>query len=175
LSLQDDLDRLWGEVRLLGRPVVDARNPGIDAAEVRRVLGSDVPNDVIEWFRYGDGVAYVDGQTQDDAALVPGYYPLSLAEAVEIRSNYGGDLGSWWLPLLSTGGGDFYAAAADSMGNLTVRSVMNGGVERRAYMGIEEMVAAFVRMYREGVFFVRSDGILWADDDRWIEIESELA
>jgi hypothetical protein len=80
--------------------------------EVEAVFGRAVPGDVATWFGWSNGVAYAPGQVQDDAALVPGYEPLSVREAAAVRDGYGSDdpvLGDFYVPLLATGGGDrFY-------------------------------------------------------------------
>lgn len=177
MSLSDELDRLWGEVGRLGRPITGYRNPGLEASQVRDRLGLDTPPEVLEWFAFSNGIEYADSQTQNDVALVPGYEPLSLDEAIAVRDenlDYEDVLGNWWIPLLASGGGDMYAAVGVSgESNSRVSSIMVGGESRRAFGSVEGMASFFVRMYRDGTFFVRSDGVLWADYDRWIALEKE--
>jgi hypothetical protein len=176
-SLQEAIRELWGEAEHLHRPVVAARNAGISRDVVERVLGFSVPAAVATWFATGDGVAHAPGQTQDDAALVPGYEPLSVQEAADMRTDYGDSfpvLGNHWVPLLASGGGDFYAAVFDKEAtDCKVVSIMLEVEPRLAFLSVEDMVRTFTRCYRDGVFFVNEEGVLDADDERWMQIEEE--
>ncbi|MBP5937329.1 SMI1/KNR4 family protein [Streptomyces acidiscabies] len=171
------LERLWAEVENLNRPVAGSRVPGVMESEVEEVLGGAVPEDIVTWFGWSNGVEYLPGQIQDDAFLVPGYEPLSLREARAVRESYGIDeavLGEHWTPLLATGGGDFYAAVhGTSLKDSRVVHVMMGGESLIVYKTVEEMVNAFCGFYRSGVFFVSAQGTLEADDEIWVAAELE--
>lgn len=110
--------------------------------------------------------------------MIPGYWPLSIAEAKSTGIDYIDDdavLGDHWVPLLGSGGGDFYAAAFDdSLREVGVFSVMSGGDVGIAFRSVEEMVDGFLELYQTGVFFVDGDGTLEADDERWAEFESRV-
>ncbi|MFC8825150.1 hypothetical protein ACFT9I_07300 [Streptomyces sp. NPDC057137] len=175
--LIQSIERLWQQVAGLNRPVVESRVPGVSASEVEAVIQGPVPEDIAIWFGWSNGVEYRSGQVQDDAALVPGYEPLSLREAMGVRESYEiGDpvLGDFFMPLLATGGGDFYAAVYDaSLRSPRVAHAMIGGESGFVYESIEAMVNGFCDFYRTGVFFVSDQGTLEADDDRWVEEESQ--
>ena len=171
------IERLWLEVERLDRPVAGFRGPGVSVGELEAVFeGAAVPGDIATWFGWSNGVEYHPDQTQDDAALVPGYEPLSLREARALRDACKIDepvLGRCWIPLLATGGGDFYAAVCDeSLRSPRVAHVMVGGESHIVYERVEDMVNAFCGFYRAGVFFVSDEGTLEADDFRWVEAES---
>jgi hypothetical protein len=88
------------------RPEVAARlQPGLPGDEVRRRLG-EVPDQVVEWFEWCNGVE--GGETNDDVAVIPSCYPLSLGEAIGLRPIYEGDevLSPNWIPLLQGPGSD---------------------------------------------------------------------
>ncbi|MFF9865072.1 SUKH-3 domain-containing protein [Streptomyces sp. NPDC013953] len=160
---------LWQEAERLNRPVTALRVPGLAPDQVREAFGGPVPDDVAVWFGHADGVAWRPGQTQDDAALVPGYEPLAVRDAAALRAPYGEQS----YPLLGTGGGDFYAAVPmPGAGSSPVVSVMAGEEPRPAYDSVADMAEAFRDLYRAGVFFVAEDGTLDADDDLWIAIET---
>ncbi len=161
---------LWQEAERLNRPAAALRVPGIAPDQVWEAFGGPVPDDVAAWFGHADGVAWRPGQTQDDAALVPGYEPLAVRDAAALRRSYG----EQWFPLLGTGGGDFYAAVPTPPGDGAPRvvSVMAGEEPRPAYDSVADMAEAFRDLYRAGVFFVAEDGTLDADDDLWIAIET---
>ncbi|MFE3901707.1 hypothetical protein ACFXPY_15500 [Streptomyces sp. NPDC059153] len=174
--LEERIRDLWMAAESLGRPVVAYRNSGAPIGLLERAFTSPVPPDVAAWFAWSNGVAYHPGQTQDDAALIPGYEPLSVDEAVAIRADSPGCavLGSHWIPLLASGGGDFYAAVyAPGDTSSRVASVMIGENSRMAFKSIDQMVSTFVACYREGIFFVDNSDILQADDVRWIELEED--
>ncbi len=141
------------------------------------MLGAAVPEDIVTWFGWSNGVEYHPDQVQDDAALVPGYEPLSLVEAKGMRDSVQPPdpvLGKLFVPLLATGGGDFYAAVYDeSLRSPKIAHLMVGGESQIVYKSLEDMVDTFCEFYRTGVFFVSEEGILEADDDRWVDVESE--
>src|SRR5215475_6428909 len=108
--LTDSLAAFWRSLEELNRPVAGLRVPGPDATGVAAAIGGPVPDEIAVWFGWSDGARYEDGQVQDDAALVPGYEPLSLVEAVAVRDRYGERdplLDGTWVPLIASGGGDF--------------------------------------------------------------------
>ncbi|NEC70966.1 SMI1/KNR4 family protein [Streptomyces rochei] len=175
--LIQSLEQLWREVENLNRPIAGSRSPGVSASEIEAALGGAVPEDVTTWFSWSNGVEYLPGQIQDDAFLVPGYEPLSLREARGIRDSYGIEdplLGDFWVPLLATGGGDFYAAVHGSdLKPSRVVHVTMGGESTVVYKSVEDMVKAFCGFYQSGVFFVDDQGALEADDEIWVAAESE--
>lgn len=179
-TLGEAIRELWSELERLDRPIVGQRSPGVDTATLERAFDSGVPADVAAWFAMCNGVAHHPGQAQDDAALIPGYEPLSIEEAAAMKTDYGDSfpiLGHHWIPLLASGGADFYAAVFDAeTPHPKVVSVMPEVKPRLAFHSIEQMVRTFTRCYREGVFFFNEEeAVLDADDDRWMEIEEEAA
>ncbi|MFI0449618.1 hypothetical protein [Actinomadura sp. 6N118] len=110
--LIDSIRDLWLEADRLDRPVVSARSAGVPAEAVKVAFGAPVPTDVATWFAWANGVSHFPGQTQDDAALIPGYMPMSVEESAAIRYDSFPEalLGDRWFPLLASGGGDLYVA-----------------------------------------------------------------
>ncbi|MEV8284333.1 hypothetical protein [Streptomyces niveus] len=174
--LEERIRDLWMAAEHLGRPVVAHRNPGAPVELLECAFNPPVPSDIAAWFAWSNGVSYHPDQTQDDAALIPGYEPLSVAESRAIRADFPGCavLGAHWIPLLASGGGDFYAAVyIPGEASSRVASVMIGENSRMAFKSIDQMVSIFVACYREGIFFVDNFEILQADDARWIELEED--
>ncbi|MFE6099511.1 hypothetical protein ACFVQ4_06065 [Streptomyces laurentii] len=172
--LEDWLRMLWREVERLELPVVVDRIPGVSARFLESAFGKVVPSEVAGWFGVCNGVMHRSGQTQNDAALIPGYEPLSVEDSISIKVEYSGEaiLLSDFYPLLGSGGGDFYAASYDQGTGLSyVVSVVVGEESRVAYRSISQMAEIFVQCYRDGIFFLDGEGVLQANDEAWIQRE----
>jgi len=176
VTLTQELDRLWEIVNDLERPIVAARKPGIAREQAEATFGHAVPDDVAAWYSYSDGIAYAGGQSQDDASLVPGFWPLSAIEAQAIRQEIADLdeplLSPKWIPLLANGGGDLYVATFAGREVLHIATLSADLDVSVVFKRIEEMVSGFCELYRRGVFFVADDGSLEADDDQWEAFEA---
>lgn len=172
--LEDWLMTLWREAERLELPVVADRIPGVSVRFLESSFGKVVPSEVAGWFGACNGVMHRPGQTQNDAALIPGYEPLSVEDSMAIKGDYPREaiLLSDFYPLLGSGGGDFYAASYDQeTGRSYVVSVVVGEESRIAYRSISQMVENFVQYYRDGIFFLDGEGVLQANDEAWIQRE----
>lgn len=158
----------------LGRPIADQLLPGASAPELD--AAGALPMEVRDWFGWRNGVAELPGQTQGDVSLIPGYWPVSLAEAINMKGPYEGDpvLGNSWIPLLASGGGDIYAAvwAGDSVP--TVAGVLLGEPTEIEFPDIETMLELFLACFDQGAYFVGEGGFLVANPDRYEEIYEEV-
>jgi hypothetical protein len=170
--LRDELDSLVGHLRDLGRPVVLWLRPGIDAAQVASAVGADVPASVVEWFAWHNGVEMRPGQLQDDVNVIPAYNPLSLDEAIHIMPIHASDpvLGGRWLPLLTSSGGDIYAATWDAGGEAQVAGVLVGEATELEFSSIEQMASVFNACFEQRAFFVNDAGRLVMDPQAYEEI-----
>lgn len=70
--LDAELERLARHLQALNRPVLAWMVPGVDADYISSVLGGPVPQSVVRWFHWCNGVADVAGQIQDDVNVIPG-------------------------------------------------------------------------------------------------------
>lgn len=170
--LTERLTELVAIVRDLDRPVARLLLPGLSRPEVEAFLGPSVPDEVVTWFGWCNGVRSEPGQLQDDVNLIPGYNPLSLAEAAEARTYYEGDpvLGPQWIPLLGGPSGDLKAAVWEDGGPLRIAGVLIGEPTEIEYESVEQMVDYHIRCYRAGAFSVDDEGYLTMDPDRCDEI-----
>ena len=172
--LVDRLDDLEERLRDLGRPVVDLLLPGAAASDLD---GAGIqPSDVRDWFGWRNGVAERPGQTQGDVSLIPGYWPVSLAEALRMKLSYEGDpvLGESWIPILASGGGDIYAAVWKGGSVPSVAGVLLGESTEIEFPTIETMLDLFIACYDQGAYFVGANGYLEADPTRYEEIYDEV-
>lgn len=154
--LLEELDMLVARLVELNRPVVPWLIPGVDAGQVEAALGHPVPEEVSTWFGWCNGVALHEGQIQDDINVIPGYGPLSLAEAVSQMAYHAGDstLGTHWIPLLGSAGGDIYAAVWEPGKPAKMAGVLIGEPTEIEFDSIEQMIVVFNSCYQRGAFFV---------------------
>jgi hypothetical protein len=158
--LTADYLEAFGRTVAARRPEVAARLlPGLAGDEVRRRLG-EVPGQVVEWFEWCNGVD--GGETNDDVAVIPGYYPLSLDEAINLRPIYEGDevLAPNWIPLLQGPSSDIYAAVWSDPSQVSVAWVVIEEETEIEYAGIRQMVESFTACYDRGEYVVDEDGYL---------------
>jgi hypothetical protein len=170
------LEELEEHLVRLGRPVAPLLLPGVGSAEIEATLGGAVPTAVAEWFAWHNGARTEDGQIQDDVNVIPGYGPLSVAEAVLLKRSYDDDpkLGPNWVPLLSTAGADIYAAVWDSATSEKIAGVLIGEPTEYEFGSIEQMLTVFNACYRREAYFVNDQRRLEMDPDAYEEIYSEI-
>lgn len=171
------IELLWRKVEELGRPVAVLRAPGRTHGEVVAALGEALPPDAYAWFEACDGVPFGAGQVQDDANLIPGYEPLSLEQAMDIRRGWTDAnevLGEHWIPLLASGGGDFYAVVYAHPKGSYVVDVMTEADPMVAYPSVEQMAVAFRVSYERGAFYVDDEGMLDMDVELCDQVDDEF-
>ncbi|WP_326551631.1 hypothetical protein [Micromonospora sp. NBC_01813] len=173
-----EFERLVAHLRHLNRPVVSILRPGVDVARFAPSFGvSGLPPSVVEWFGWCNGVERYLGQLQDDVNVIPAYNPLSIDEAIDAIPSYRGDpvLGEYFLPLLTTAGGDIYAAIWDRSGSeASVAGVLVGESTEIEFSGIDKMMSVFNACFEGGAFFVGDDGRLVMDPEIYEEIYAQV-
>ncbi|MFG2622671.1 hypothetical protein ACGFXC_34165 [Streptomyces sp. NPDC048507] len=174
--LSVELEGLVAQLAALDRPVVPWLIQGVDAHQVQEQFGSPVPEEVAAWFEWCNGVALHEGQTQDDVNLIPGYSPLSLREAVEMKGGHDGDpiLGPKWIPILGGPSGDIYAAVWVSNENPRVAGILVGEPTEIEFESIEQMISVFRACYDRGAFSVDSQGRLSMDPESYDVVYAEI-
>lgn len=175
--LEPELRSLVDHLRALRRPVVNLMRQGVHASALEDSVGENVPPSVAVWFGWCNGVAGHPGQIQDDASIIPGYNPLSIEEAVAVKTEYEGDpiLGRHWIPLLGSAGGDIYAAVWDPGRDARIAGVLTGEPTEIEFSSIEQMVAVFNECYAEGAFFLDGRGMLAMHPEGYGRIYATMA
>jgi hypothetical protein len=168
------LDDIVAELRRLGREEVVGRlQPPLDESIVVGRLHEvevEPTREVVDLFGWRNGTHASTGMLLDDLHFFPGFYFLSLAEAVISYRRFRDDE-RWdrsWFPLFANGGGDFYAAVCRP-GELTspIVGFLLGQPEHPVeYETLTAMVNTLLAAFREGVFFVEG-GALEVDDARY--------
>jgi len=120
-------------------------------------------------YEWRNGTDATTGAVLGDLSLVPGFYLLSLDDAL---TNYDALTKSdrWdsaWLPILANGGGDFLALqlpSGDAIGGDVCHFRIEYDEHPVEYRSISDMFATFLTAYDQGIFFVDDDGHLEMDD-----------
>ena len=121
---------------------------------------------ILEWFSCWGG--QTGGGELGKIDVLPGFYALSLTDAVARRHEHP----QWrdsWLPLLADGGGDFYVADTESSVVPIFRHRYDELAPERVAGSLADFLAAAALAYARGVIYV-SDGYLDQDENGWREL-----
>jgi hypothetical protein len=169
------LDQLRERLSTLRIPAVDLLVPGLPESEVRARLAG-APDNVIEWFTWCDGTERRPRQTIDEASFIPGYIFPSLNEAIEVKETpielpegYAD-----WIPVLVTGGFDFYAAAWRKDEEAQVFGVLLGEPVELEYDNVEAMVQTFSAAIDSSAFFIDERGEFSMDPDGFDRVYEQV-
>jgi cell wall assembly regulator SMI1 len=165
--------------RLHRTAALGALRPGLSDEAVNRLLGlAGLPanSEVVALYSWRDGTQ-TEGFTLDDIQVFPGFYLLSLEDALANYRAFVTD-SRWrqgWLPLFGNGGGDFYVVDLEGQPSGRVRHFRideaEHPVEFDSLLGMfTTLAAAFVA----GVFFVDHDGYLEMDDSAFTAVAAAL-
>ena len=166
--------------RLDRQALLRALRPGLSAAEVQEILGSvglksNAELDALYGWRDGtstEGVAAVD-----DIHIFPGFYLLSVGDAI---ANYRAFVTDprWepgWLPVFANGGGDFYVVDLGSQDDRPVRHFRIDESEHPIeFSSIKDMLRTLVQAFERRTFFVDAGGYLEMDDLAFGTLAAEL-
>ncbi|WP_436532773.1 hypothetical protein [Actinoplanes sp. HUAS TT8] len=158
-SLADALREWSGWLSGLGAPVASWLRPGRPSEEITAVLGPELPAAVRTWFSWCDGVEDAPGQSIGECWVIPGYWPVTLAETraelnVELPYPHS-------VPLLRDGGTDLYVAAWSAAGEEpVVVSLLNPGDPVVEYGSIAELVAVTNACFARGIYALDERGLL---------------
>ncbi|WP_433824495.1 hypothetical protein ACQP2E_20330 [Actinoplanes sp. CA-015351] len=157
--LPDALLEWSGWLTRLGAPVAPCLRPGQSPDKISDVLGADLPAAVLAWFSWCDGVDDAPGQTIGDCWVIPGYWPVTLAETQDMWSvepPY-----PHWVPLLRDGATDLYAAAwSTSDEEPVVVSLWDHGDPVVEFHSIADLVTVTNACFARNVYALDDDGLL---------------
>lgn len=113
----------------------------------------------------------------DDIHLFPGFYLLSLEDAVANYESFSADA-RWkagWLPLFANGGGDFYVLDVTvSMGSPIRHFRIEESEHPIEFGSLQALFATLAVAFDRGVFFVDHSGYLETDDLVFAGIAAEV-
>ncbi|MGD8201294.1 SMI1/KNR4 family protein [Ornithinimicrobium sp. W1679] len=174
------LARIEDALTRLGRDtLLRALRPGLSWDEVDgRLRGAGLPRhpQVRQLYAWHDGVGG-EGGTIGDLALFPGFYPLSLDDAILSYEAFRPDP-RWrvgWLPLFADGGGDFYVVDLGAGADGVVRRFRIEESQHPAeFRDLADMVDTLAAALERGIVFVDGDGHLEMDDHTFAALARQL-
>lgn len=176
----DQVNALTDHLRRLGRPAADMLQPGIAPDDVEEAVApaGPAPEDLVSMYGRHDGVDLPVGRTLGDGHVVPGYYWLPIAEAVEHYGQMAGG-GEWpasWFPILADGGGGYMAVICDpeSEDYGAVAEFLPGEPEHEiVFDSVSMWLATAIRCFAEAAYVVKG-GFLDEDYDQSAQIADQL-
>ena len=181
VDLAESLATIDAALQRLDRPtLLRALQPGVAGSEVRASLGSvglPAPSALEELYGWRDGTSTAGVASVDDIHLVPGFYLLSLEDAIANYRAFAADP-RWeagWLPIFANGGGDFYVVDLSSPGESPMRHFRIDEAEHPIeFSSLGAMLATVAHGFERGTFFVDPDGYLEMDDLAFGALAAEL-
>lgn len=128
-------------------------------------------------YAWRDGTS-IAGATLDDIHLFPGFYLLSLEDALLHYRDYVA-CERWrrgWIPIFANGGGDFYVVVLTRDGNGSIRHSWIEETDHPVeFSSLKSMFNTLAQGFARDVFFVdNSSGYLEMDDNVFFELAKEL-
>lgn len=180
MNLATNLGSIEASLRRLNRDdLLQSLQAGLTAEVVRSSLGAVGLSSTAELealYMWKNGTATKD-VTLDDIHLFPGFYMLSIEDAI---TNYRSFMGEprWrkgWLPFFANGGGDFYVLDLGSPSAGQVRHFRIDESEHPVeFNSLGAMLATLAAAFERNIFFVSANGYLEMDDLAFGGLASEL-
>lgn len=174
MSIEMVLHRLGREALLR------ALQPGLPAEVTRALLeaaGLSSSKELDLLYGWRNGTSAETNASLDDVHIFPGFYLLSIEEAIANYHSFVAD-SRWtrgWLPIFGNGGGDFYVCDMSSPPAHPVRHFRIEEAEHPVEFGsLEAMMKTLAEAFQRGVFFVDSNSYLEMDDLAFGELAAEL-
>lgn len=183
-GLRVHLERIYSHLNRLQQPVVSLLQDGLSRDAVERKtkdLPIKLPSELLELYSWRNGTRVPKGSVLNDLHLLPGYYFLSLEDAISSYNAFKDD-NRWnrhWFPVFANGGGDFYVAVcADEARETGEILCFLLGIPKDdllvEFKSMEGMLQTVAACYDEEIFYARPDGYLDADDNRYVALVREL-
>jgi cell wall assembly regulator SMI1 len=158
------VDDLTARLRKLERPCVAMLKPGVSPFDVEDAVAvaGTAPEDLISMYGRHDGVDLPVGRTLGDGHLIPGYYWMPLAEAVEHYRSFDSLAEIWprcWFPILTDGGGGYLAVVCDpdhADWGAVVEYLPGEPEHDLVYDSVSMMLATAIRCFEAGAWRVRN-------------------
>ena len=164
-------------------PVREHLSAGLGENEINDLLsGLDLTatKELVDLYKWKNGAWPVPGFTLGEFCFIPGYFFLPLSRACSEYSDLSAeeDWDKNWLPILTSGGGEYYAAdlsrSFSEPSSVIEYAFEDPGIEV-PYKSLTNMIQVFVECFKRKAFFLDAEtGYLEANIKAWGEIERTL-
>ncbi len=180
-DLEHSLAQIEAELKRLGRDfLVHLLKPGIPGEEVRSLLGSvgfTENSELLELYGWHNGTSTAGVAAVGDIQLFPGFYLLSVEDAIVNYRTFVTDA-RWvpgWLPIFGNGGGDFYIVDLSSaVGDPVHHFRIEESEHPIEFSSLSAMLSTLAQAFKRGIFFVDPSGYLEMDDFAFGSLAAEL-
>jgi cell wall assembly regulator SMI1 len=167
----------------LGRmPTLRLLRPGLPASQVNAALEQwqlRATPDMEEAYAWHDGTDATTGEVLNDLWLFPGYYFLSLDDAM---ANYRAfrDDPRWdpsWVPVFADGGGDFLAVQCDARSDgwgAVIDFSLEDVEQSIQYASLSALFATVAAAFDADLFYVDDTGRFEMNDPAFIDLAREM-
>ena len=133
---------------------------------------------IVDFFQWQNGVDDKNGQTIDQLYIFPGYYLISLQEAIEIYrslvdSQY---YGIGLFPILASGGGDYYLIDlrpnSDKPG--AIYKLLEGYFPAQVFSNLCNLFITYKKCIAEGIIYIAEKKYLEMDDRQFSRVAAEV-
>jgi len=176
------LDRIAINLAQSNRAVAQKLQPGLTPGEIAAraaTLPFALTNEIQALYQWRNGTLVVEGDLLGQVYFFPGFYLLSLDEAVQTYAERKGSR-QWrpyWFPVFADGGGDFYVVpcAPKRREAAEVIGFIHGEPEQAVeYESLASMMQTLDACYAQRAFFVDDDGELEVDDNKHQKIAHQF-
>jgi hypothetical protein len=178
-AIRDSWDAIVSHLTRLRRPIAGMLQPPLAPeriAKLTRPLPFPLGRELLALYSVTNGTPVTHRRPLSDVWIFPGYYLLSLEEAIaEYRSmRRAPQWEATWFPVLADNAGDYYVVGCGRGASRGVRNFLRGEPEHDVeYTSISAMLETFAECFAKGAFFVRR-GALDVDDDAHARIARRL-
>src|SRR5262245_27938389 len=175
-TLAAALERIVAWHKRHGRKVVDLLQPGLIA---QSITAGTAPlllhDDVVHLYMWRNGTRISQEYVLNDFYFIPGYYLLSLEDALDAYSSLisNTDWEKDCFPVLTSGGGDYYGVYYERLGKVSqyVRGYSDHPVQ---YLSLPVMMQTVAELYESGAYSLDDRGFFEVNADAERLIASRL-
>jgi tetratricopeptide (TPR) repeat protein len=177
-SIDKSFHSIVAALKRLRRPAARLLQPGkSDAAiaEVAALLPFKLTKELVELFRTTNGTDAKQGSTLDDLSFFPGYYLLSLEDAVSEYRKVKRER-QWkkgWFPFFANGAGDYYVVSCEPATQGVIGFLRGEPDQPVEYASVTAMFATLAKCFEEGAFYTKKREFE-IDDDKHRHIAMSL-
>ena len=172
------LDRIVAHLRRLERGSPDRLQRGLSNRELaswEAKLPFALTRELEVIYQWRNGTRADPGDLLESLYMFPGFYFLSIEEAVETyqQEQVNPEWLDGWFPVFANGGGDFYIVPCrpEKVADTVVIGWIHSEPDKIAeYESLTAMVETLDACFREGAFYLNDEDMMDIDDDKHREI-----